>query len=120
MRKFWILKMIVIGLITITVFSYVVMLLWNGLVPELFHGPVISFRQALGLLILAKFIFGGMRPGWRHNGWRRQQWRERMQEKMNAMTPEEREKFREQWQRRCGRFGRWNQAPDPSETNTSS
>lgn len=112
MRKFRIVKMIVIGAIAITAFAYVVMLLWNGLIPALFHGPIISFGQAIGLLILAKVFFGGFRScGGKHH------WRARMQEKMNAMTPEEREKFREQWRKRCGRFGSWDQqAPDASET----
>ena len=106
MRKFWFIKVIVIGAVAIVGFGYLVMLLWNGLIPELFKGPVISFPQALGLLILSKILLHGMgsrgRQHWRHN-----QWRERMHEKMNAMSPEEKEKFREQWKNRCGGFGRW-------------
>jgi len=107
MRKFWIIKVILIGAIAIFGFSYLVMMLWNGLVPELFKGPFITWPQALGLLVLSKILFGGFRRHGNHH-WKHRQWRERMQEKMNSMTPEEREKFREQWRKRCGRFGKWN------------
>jgi hypothetical protein len=108
MRKFWFLKMITIAVIAVSGLSFVVMLLWNELVPDLFKGPLISFPQALGLFILIKILFRGL--GW-HRGhhWKHNHWRQRMEEKMNAMTPEEREKFREQWKQRCGRFGRWGQ-----------
>jgi hypothetical protein len=35
--------------------------LWNWLVPELFHGPAITFWQAFGLCLLISFITGGIR-----------------------------------------------------------
>jgi hypothetical protein len=34
------------------------MLLWNALLPNIFGLPVISFWQALGLCLLARFLFG--------------------------------------------------------------
>lgn len=34
-----------------------VMLLWNGLVPEIFSLPEIGFLQAMGLVILCGFLF---------------------------------------------------------------
>ncbi len=118
MRKFWIVKVIVIGAIAVFGFGYAVMLLWNGLIPDLFKGPMISFPQAIGLLVLSKILFKGFGC---HGGgrWRHSQWRERMQEKMNAMTPEEKEKFREQWRRRCGKFSRWHDSPLGNEEKTS-
>jgi ABC-type multidrug transport system fused ATPase/permease subunit len=39
-----------IGLIT--------MLLWNNLLPQIFHLPQISYWQAVGLLILSRLLFG--------------------------------------------------------------
>jgi hypothetical protein len=75
--------------------SWVVMLLWNALVPSLFSGPVIGFWQAGGLLVLSRILFGGLRGrgghGWRHH----RVWRERW----HRMTPEERERFRESFKR---------------------
>ena len=38
--------------------GYVVMLLWNWLMPELFGLSTITYWQAFGILILAKIIFG--------------------------------------------------------------
>lgn len=35
------------------------MLLWNAVMPELFHVPAISFWQALGLLLLSGLLFRG-------------------------------------------------------------
>ena len=40
-------------------FGYVVMLLWNWLMPAIFGLGVISFWQAVGIVILAKLLFGG-------------------------------------------------------------
>ena len=33
-------------------------LLWNHLMPGIFPVPTINFRQAVGLLILARLLFG--------------------------------------------------------------
>jgi hypothetical protein len=82
--------------------SLTVMVLWNGLVPALFHGPSLNFLQALGLLVLSHILLRGWSP-WRYgNGWRRDRWKRRFEEKLAGMTPEERERFREEWHRRCG------------------
>lgn len=46
--------------------GYVVMQLWNWLMPELFGLSTIGYWQALGILVLAKIIFGfggGNGPG---------------------------------------------------------
>ena len=40
-------------------FGYVVMLLWNWLMPLLFGLSLINFWQAVGIIILAKLLFGG-------------------------------------------------------------
>ena len=78
-----------------------VMLLWNSLVPELFHGPPLRYPQALGLLVLSRILFGGLRGrGW-HGHWRQRMWRERCEN----MTPEERARLREHFQRSCGHHG---------------
>ena len=93
--------------------SVAVMLLWNSLVPELFRGPRLEYWQALGLLLLSRILFGGLRGrGW-HGHWRQRMWRERWE----SMTPEERERLREQFQRRCGgrpRSGEQSPPPQPS------
>jgi hypothetical protein len=77
-------------LLAIVGFSYITMLLWNGLLPELFHLPVISFWQAIGILILSRLIFGGFGGARGHHG---RHFRNHVREKWEHMTPEEREKF---------------------------
>ncbi len=41
------------------VFGLFVMLLWNWLMPALFSLPAVSYWQAVGLIIIARLIFGG-------------------------------------------------------------
>jgi hypothetical protein len=95
-----VLKFVAIGILAVTVFSFIVMRLWNWLTPELFGWHEISFGQALGILVLSKILFGGFRgrPG-AHLYWRR-----RMMERWAQMTPEEREKFRQSMGGHCGPF----------------
>jgi hypothetical protein len=47
------------------VFAWVVMALWNWLMPDLFKLGTIGYVQALGLMVLARAIFGF---GGRHKG----------------------------------------------------
>jgi len=86
------LKILVIVTVAIGVFGLVVMNLWNWLMPPLFAMPVITFWQAVGLLVLSKILFGGF--GGRH-GPPQWLWRRRMMERWEQMTPEERERFRQ-------------------------
>jgi hypothetical protein len=86
------------GVAFAALFTFVVMLLWNWLMPALFGWHMITYWQALGILVLSKILFGGFRgrPGW---GGR---WRGRMMERWENMTPEEREKFRSGLRYGCG------------------
>lgn len=88
---------ILLAIIGILVFGGIVMLLWNALMPELFHLSVITFWQALGLLLLTKILFSGFRGG----GGPRAPWKDKLRKKWMNMTPEEREKFKQEWGRRC-------------------
>ena len=95
------LKFALFAVLFVTVFSFVVMRLWNWLMPALFGWHLINFWQAIGILVLSKILFGGFRghPG-QHLRWRR-----RMMERWEHMTPEEREQFRQGMRGRCGRSG---------------
>lgn len=50
----------VLGIAGLILFTFVVMWLWNWLVPDLFNGPVLGYWQTLGLLILSKILFSGI------------------------------------------------------------
>jgi hypothetical protein len=89
-------------LIVVALVSFLFMLLWNWLMPALFGLRLITFWQALGLLILSKILFSGVRGrSGRYGHWG---WRRRMMERWAAMTPEEREKFRQGFRGYCESF----------------
>ena len=56
---------IVSGLVFALVFGLVVKLLWNWLAPAVFSLREINYAQAVGMIVLARILFGirGMRPG---------------------------------------------------------
>ena len=117
-RNFWIkriLMFIIFGAIAIFIFGSVVMLLWNNILAPVLSISTITFWQALGILVLSKILFSGFRGGW---GPRRYYWKQRMQQKWANMTPEEREKFKQEWQKRCGHWGyrSWNTGVQSSES----
>lgn len=82
--KCW--QIVPLVLIGIAALGWVVMALWNWLIPTLFFGgKEIGYVQAMGLLVLSKILFGGFRCHGGHGRWHRQ--------RLEQMTPEEREKF---------------------------
>jgi len=59
----------ILGVAAIGLFLLGTMHLWNWLIPLLFHGPIITFWQTVGLLILSKILFSGFGRGHgRHHG----------------------------------------------------
>jgi hypothetical protein len=97
----------------LSLISFVVMQLWNNLLPGILHVGVITFWQAMGIFILCKILFGfgkGGKPGWAREG---SPWmRKRMEERFKNMSPEEQERFKAKLRDRCnwgdrghGRFG---------------
>jgi Ca2+/H+ antiporter, TMEM165/GDT1 family len=106
-KKKW-LALIFIGPPAIALFIWIggelVMHLWNWLTPTLFGWRQITFWQAFGLLALCRILVGGhgVRGSNRSEGRRRI--KERMDERWEKMTPEEREKFRQSWRGRCAGF----------------
>jgi hypothetical protein len=71
----------------IAALGFMVMELWNRVMPALFADVhTIDYLHAVGLLVLCRILFGGFRG---RGGWRgRRHW-----DKWAAMTPEERERF---------------------------
>jgi hypothetical protein len=47
---------VALAIVLIFLFAFPVMWLWNALVPQLFHGPVLGFWQTFGLLVLVRLI----------------------------------------------------------------
>lgn len=97
MKKFWIAKFAIMFVGFIALMIYVVMSLWNWLMPEIFDLPIISFWQAAGLLILSKILFGfgmkGKRCGHDHGP----PWRNHWRKKWENMPEEQREKWKQRF-----------------------
>ncbi|MBZ5538349.1 MAG: hypothetical protein LAO31_20545 [Acidobacteriia bacterium] len=93
-------------LLFIAIGGELVLHLWNWLLPQLFGWRQITFRQALGILVLCRILFGGL--GLHGSG--RSNVRRRMEERWERMTPEERERLRQSWR------GRWGFCPPTSES----
>jgi hypothetical protein len=95
----WIIKCFLAGAVLLSLVGGVVMILWNWLIPLLFHGPEVNFPETLGLLLLSRIFLGGWGSGRFPNigsGWK-----QRYIDKLAVMTEEERERFksrmREKW-----------------------
>ena len=67
-----------IGFVTLAIF--VTMSLWNWLIPQLFHGPVLTFWQAAGLFLLSKILLTGIAPG-RQESHSKKDWRKKWRDK---------------------------------------
>lgn len=107
----WIVKGFFIGLAVVGLmfaFGWFVMWLWNALIPDIFNGPVLSYWQAVGLLVLTRLMVGrgwGGGGGWKNHK-KHHYWKNRWRDKLDAMTPEEREKFLANMKGRCGWYFR--------------
>ena len=93
-------------------FSWGLMALWNAVLPAAIPAiKAINYWQAMGIFVLSKILFG-FNKGW---GGRRGQWKQRMEEKWHTMTPEEREKFKDEWKNRCS--PRWERRDKTDSSN---
>ncbi len=85
----------------------VVQLLWNWLTPHLFGWPPITFWQAIGIIGLCRILFGSW-GGRCHGGHYPvrgpiiDRLADRIGERWQAMTPEERDRFRQRMQEKWG------------------
>ena len=96
MRISWLLralKFLVFVTAAVAIAGLVVMTLWNWLIPPLTGWHSLAFLQAIALLVLCRILFGGHRG--RGGPW--------MHGRFRHMSPEERERFREEMRARCGR-----------------
>ncbi|GAB3722165.1 hypothetical protein GCM10027594_02820 [Hymenobacter agri] len=113
-RKFWLLRglrFLFFAALLITVAGFVTQALWNWLMPALFRLPTITLGQTFGLLLLSRILFGGFRGGGRA-GWarKRREWQQRMAGRLEHLSPEAREKFRQQMRSRCSTG--WGRQPE--------
>lgn len=92
-----------LGIVVLSAFfGWIVMLLWNWLMPEIFGMPSIGFWQAVGLLVLCRILFGGIGGHGHHHGHGMCHGRHsKLRERWENMTPEERERIIEMHKEHC-------------------
>ena len=112
--KFLITLLFIAGLFLL---PYIVMLLWNGILPEIIGIKTITYWQAVGIFILCKLLFGGFKGGGNHhhkkhkmikkhfknccnNNDNKSSMKEALRDKFMNMSDEERENFRQKWKDR--------------------
>ncbi len=92
---------LVVGVAFGALFGFIVMSLWNAILPEVVGVNPLTFWQAVGLLILSRILFGGFRFGPRGTHpihAKKKIWKEKW---MN-MSEEERAAFKNKWKERWG------------------
>ena len=74
-----------LGVLMAFLFGWIVMLLWNWLMPPVFNLPAITFWQAWGLVILTHILFkGGHGHDHTHKHDAHPSWKEHFKIKMKA------------------------------------
>lgn len=74
--------------------------LWNAILPDLLGIKTIKYPQALGLLVLCRLLFGNF--GWRRGG-DSSRFKQHFKDRFRNMSEEERQRFRDEWKKRCGK-----------------
>lgn len=128
MISYWVKKIvgyIVFGFVAVLFVTYLFMLLWNMLIPDLFNGPVLNFFQALGLMVLAKILFGFGNFN-KHHNWtnnqppvhsnKREEWKKKIENKMASMSEEEKLKFKNSMKGWC--YGK-TEEKEPKDSSVS-
>jgi hypothetical protein len=99
-KGFWIKRLVFIPLAIaagVLAFGFVVMMLWNSILPLVLGVSTITFWQALGILVLSKILFGGFNGGKCHY---KKHWHEKSEKWMN-LSEEEKESLKADWKNRC-------------------
>jgi hypothetical protein len=86
-KKRFIARGIGFGILFAGLFSLLVFLLWNWLMPAIFGLATITFIQAFGLLILSKILFFGFhRDSHSHRFRSREYWKRRFEEENKSAS----------------------------------
>src|ERR1051326_2169894 len=104
-RLIWIAPLAIVGiLLFIAIGGEIVLQLWNWLLPPLFGWREVPFWPGVGMLALCRILFGGFGGHRSHRSNIRGRIADRMAERWQHMTPEERERMRQRWPG-CSSYG---------------
>lgn len=64
------------GILSLLITAFVLQLIWNALVPDLFNGPELTYIQAMLIILIKRLISGGMHCGVYKGSydWDKQEW----------------------------------------------
>lgn len=82
----------------IALYTYIVMSLWNWLMPDISSATSITFWQAFALILLVKLLFGfGFKGKSGGCNYKKRSWKDKMKDKFENMSDDEKSKFKEKW-----------------------
>ena len=81
----WVIGGLILACLFALLFGYLVMILWNWLMPTIFNLPTITFFQAFGIVLLSKILFSGFGKGW-HDDKGKKHFQKKMKEKCKDVT----------------------------------
>ena len=90
--------------VSIVFFGVATMWLWNSMMPELFKLPLLSFSQAVGLLVLSRVLFGGFGILKDMGHFMARKERQAIIENWHSLSPEQRALYVERIRSRHGDF----------------
>jgi len=104
-----------IVLAVVALLAWAVYGLWNGVLIDVLGVKAVTYWQALGILVLAKILFGFPRRGPFGSPWRRRM----MMKRWMSLTPEQREQMRQEMRERFGDWPRPCCGGEPEEPEKS-
>jgi len=100
---------VILGVGAIALFGWVVMALWNAALVPATGAAIITFWQAMGLLVLSRILVGGFGgKGGAHSG---RKWKE----KWTSMKPEDKERFPDYCRNRWGKGFKEEEQPSSTQ-----
>ncbi|MCQ0111041.1 hypothetical protein SAMN04487906_2199 [Zhouia amylolytica] len=92
MKALKIIGAVILGVTLVALYVFVIMHLWNWLIPDMFGVTSITYWQAAGLLLLFKLLFLG--NGWRCN-------KDESSKDDEAYKAHWKSNFRQRWEEKC-------------------
>ncbi len=101
-KKFKKYKLFFIPIFFLVVFGvgYLVMFLWNAILPDVTRVQPITYWQAMGILLLSKILFGGFKgcgPKHHNRECRQHRGMHKLKHKWGKLNDQQKEKIEKKW-----------------------
>jgi hypothetical protein len=102
MEKSSISRTIILYCVMFALVAGALMLVWNSVMPGLFGNPELDYWHSMGLLLISRILFGG--EGFYFKRKFDQCFSSQWKERLDSMSPDEREILKKKWEERCGKL----------------